>query len=175
MVNHRNIFYYKNNKSNEIKAGGILFYIYDTKDNNKLKFLLIKSRNLYEDFGGRTDTADSSIQETVCREADEESNNIFKKEELINNIKDTESIYIPWTKYVLYFVELNELINPILFGTKENHDNIERTVEWIDYDVLINNAKSLNFRLRNKYFFTKINELNKDNENKNNDVEFLFV
>ena len=41
----------------------------------------------YEDFGGKTDKIDTCIEDTIAREAEEESNKIFKKSNVYNIIK----------------------------------------------------------------------------------------
>ena len=53
---------------------------------------MIKANGKYEDFGGKTDRNDKSIEETVAREAEEESNGIFRKEDVMNMIKGSKAI-----------------------------------------------------------------------------------
>jgi len=79
----RPIFYYKNNMVCELKAGGVILYKYENKN---VKFLMIHSNNKYEDFGGRTDNHDKNIEETIAREAEEESNKILDKKSILNEI-----------------------------------------------------------------------------------------
>ena len=51
------VFYYNNDKNNEIKAGGILFYF---KDKDNIKFLMSTYKNnTLSDFGGRIDKTDN--------------------------------------------------------------------------------------------------------------------
>lgn len=148
--NQRPIFHYE--EINEIKAGGILFYRYN-EITNENDFLLINSRNNYEDFGGRTDQVDSNIIDTISREVYEESNCIFEKDFIIKKIENNdEKIYIPYCKYLLYIVKLDDFYEIKDFGDTEIHDNIKRTCEWIPQSKFMENAfiKKLNFRL--KYF-----------------------
>jgi hypothetical protein len=158
----RPIFYLNDNPENEIKAGGILFY---KKTNNDLDLLMILNRGRYEDFGGRTDIIDKDYLDTVAREVEEESNKLFNKLNIRKRLKNQEPIYIKGSKYVLYFIELTEseqILTPENFGTKEIHDDIERTVEYINYNKLKDTTfikQSLNFRLKNKLVFDKINSL----------------
>jgi hypothetical protein len=164
------VFYYKNEKQSEIKAGGVVFYYYDRK-NNELKFLLIKNREKYEDFGGKTDPLDKTIEETIAREVEEESNEIFTKTNIIKRIENKNPLYTKNSKYLLYFCRLksSENYNPSIFGTKEIYENIPRTVEWISYDKLKNSSfikKNLSYRLRFRTFFTKINKLHTFYKNK---------
>ena len=148
-INIRPTFYLDEEKQIELRAGGVLFYKFN-EDKTNFDLLLIYSRNNYEDFGGCTDAIDKDILDTVSREVDEESNNIFKKDIIRNKIKDLDPIYIKHCKYALYFIELIEDYNPEDFGTKEIHDNINRTVEWVSYDNFSNDdfIKILNFRLK---------------------------
>jgi len=124
-------------RENEIRAGGVIFY---TFINEKLHILLIKKTetNIYEDFGGKTDMLDLTILDTISREVDEESNKIFSQENikkiLENNIKN--NVYNRKSKYTIYFLEISN-IDCTLFGNKEIHDNIPRTVHWISYDEFI--------------------------------------
>ena len=158
------IFYYDGKTDNEIKAGGVMFYTYDKKSRD-LKFLMIKNRNRYEDFGGKTDSEDSSIEETIAREVEEESNGIFKKTDILDRIKDKKPIYTKNSKYLIYFCKLkkNENYNTDIFGDREFYEDIPRTVEWITYGTLKNSSfikDNLNFRLKFKHFFDKMNKLN---------------
>ena len=158
------IFYYHNDINNEIKAGGIIFYHYD-KHENDLKFLMINKNNIYEDFGGKTSLSDAIIEETVAREVEEESNSIFSKKSILTKIVNKTPLYTKNSKYLLYFCKLKniEYFNPTIFGDKEFYDNIPRTVEWISIAKLNDNIfrhNNLNYRLRFKSFFDKINKIN---------------
>ena len=156
-------------KENEIRAGGVIFYTYINK---KLHILLIKKTetNIYEDFGGKTDMLDLTILDTISREVEEESNKIFSKENikkrLENNIKN--NIYYRKSKYKIYFLEISN-IDCKLFGIKEIHDNIPRTVHWISYDdfidLKINNK--INPRLHSNYIDMQLNYFMYLNEKKN--------
>lgn len=143
-----------NNDSNyPVRAGGILFYYLNSKKETPMyELLLIKCNNKYEDFGGCTDIKDKSIIDTICREVEEESNKIFEKDFIKNKINDIKPVYIKICKYALYLVELDEYYNTTLFGDKEIHDNINRTVEWVTYDEFnsLVTDKKVNFRL-NQY------------------------
>jgi len=162
------IFYYKGNKELEIKAGGVIFYHIDSE--NHLKFLMIKSRGKYEDFGGKTEKVDTCIEDTVSREVDEESNSIFKKSDVKKCLEKNSPIYTNNSKYLLYFYELdNDDYTSEMFGDKEIYENIPRTVEWVSYLQLKDTTfvkKFLNYRLKFRAFFTKVNELQKTIEKK---------
>jgi len=143
-----------------VKAGGVIFYYID--ENMMVRFLLLHSRGRYEDFGGKTDIKDTCYEDTVAREVEEESNNIFKKEDIKKKIKDLEPIYTKHSKYIIYFIKLDSDIDSALFGDKEIYENIPRTVEWVTASELKSSKfikDKLNFRLRFKDFFEKINEI----------------
>jgi len=148
-VNVRPTFYMDEEKQIELRAGGILFYKYND-DKTNFDLLLIYSRNNYEDFGGCTDEQDKNIIDTVSREVNEESNGIFKVDDIKEKIKDINPLYIKHCKYALYCVELIDNYNPKDFGGKEIHDNIKRKVEWVSFDNFSDNdfVAKLNFRLR---------------------------
>ena len=151
--NDRPTFYFKEDSNRPIRAGGVLFY---RRDKNRTNVLMIKNRGRYEDFGGRTDAIDTSIEDTIAREVEEESNGIFNSVEIKSYLKDKNTISIHNSKYLLYFVELDKYYDPELFGDKEIHDNINRTVEWVSYDKLTNKDfinNFLHYRLKNKNFF----------------------
>lgn len=145
----RPTFYLDPENTQELRAGGVLFYKYN-EDKTNFDLLLMYSRNNYEDFGGCTDNKDTDIKCTVAREVSEESNNIFTLDFIKEKIEDLEPIYIKHCKYALYFVELDGDYNTKDFGNKEIHDNIDRTVEWVSYDKFSDDdfIKKLNFRLR---------------------------
>ena len=150
LYDNRPTFWYNNDENKKIRAGGVLFYKFNETTLN-LEFLMIHNKNnYYEDFGGRTDIEDNDIIDTICREVEEESNKIFKKEFIRKELINSKSTYIKQCKYLLYFVELKNYHDPKKFGEIEIHDNIERTVEWITYDDFCNKnfLEKLNFRLK---------------------------
>lgn len=157
----RPTFYLDTDKTEEVRAGGILFYKYND-DMTNFDLLLINSRNNYEDFGGCTDNDDENILDTVAREVEEESNKIFKKKFIMDKIKETEPVYIKHCKYALYFIELDEYYDPVDFGDREIHDNIARTVEWVSYDSFSDQdfINKLNFRLKSYNVLNYLKKIN---------------
>ena len=153
----RPTFYYNNDLNYELRAGGLIYYKFNEKT-NEYDFLLIKCNNKYEDFGGRTDMCDKCIEDTVAREAEEESNKIFKKKDVYKKIVDpsfsnNKKLYTKYSKYIVYLIETNKNYDPIKFGTMELHDNIPRTVEWISYSTITDKEfikTKLHFRLKYK-------------------------
>lgn len=158
--NKRPTFYYNNNKDHPIRAGGVLFYY---KGKGEAQLLMIKNHisNKYEDFGGKTDSQDKTIYDTIAREVEEESNNIFDKDHIINKIKQNHHAHFCFGKYLLYLVELDEYVDPTKFGDLEIHDNLPRTVEWIPIsDILSKKFRNgcLHLRLRHKVFYDTLQQ-----------------
>ena len=150
----RPTFYFNNKKYNEIRAGGIILY---KIENNQKQFLMIKKGDKYEDFGGKTDIDDNTIEETVSREADEESNGIFRKLDIIKKIKKIKPIYCKQSKYIIYFIKTDDDYICESFGNKELYCNINRTVEWVPLNKI--RSDMLHIRLRSYYFFKAIKAL----------------
>lgn len=145
-INKRPTFYLdKTSKKFPCRAGGVMPY-YLTK--NGIYFLMIKNNGVYEDFGGKTDEKDRSIRDTIVREAQEESNFIFPRKSIRSQIKNN-GIYIHKSKYLFYFIKAEKYYDVSIFGDREIHDNIPRTVEWVHIDTL-SDKKLLHYRLRSK-------------------------
>ena len=160
----RPTFKYDGDSDLEIRAGGLIYYRVVDDD---IEFLMIKCRGRYEDFGGCTDAQDTCIQDTVSREACEESNEIFEQDVVFDEIKKTCGTYYSKSKYVVYLVKTDIDYNVDDFGDKEIHDNIERTVEWVPYSSLKNKEfirNNLHFRLMFYHFFAAIDKIYKDNK-----------
>jgi ADP-ribose pyrophosphatase YjhB (NUDIX family) len=149
----RPTFYKNNEKDKPIRAGGVLFYY---QDDGEPEILMIKNRGYYEDFGGKTEMVDRTIEDTIAREVEEESNSVFHRDEIRSYLSDRNTINAHNSKYLLYFVKLDKYCDTSVFGDREYHDGFDRTVEWIPYSQLMDKdfiKKSLHYRLRNKNFF----------------------
>jgi len=150
----------------DIRAGGALFYKRDTATRDLL-FLMIKKDGAYEDFGGKTDEVDKTILETIAREVDEESNHIFKKEEILRRLNtpctSRDWVYSKGGKYLVHFIELTEeesRIDPAEFGCEEIHDGIQRTVEYVRFTAKNQFGDiDLHCRLTCKHFEIKCRQL----------------
>lgn len=135
-----------NNYDYEIKAGGVIFYhkFYDNKKNLSLKLLMIEKKKerkiIWEDFGGKRNKTQDSIKQVgdidvydmVSREVNEESNNYFDRNKIYEIIKNKNFIYSIRGKYVIFLVELDNLIDCSIFGNYEINTNISREVKWIN-------------------------------------------
>ncbi len=160
----RPTFYYKNNKDCHIRAGGLILYRQED-DENEPKVLMIKAWGKYEDFGGKTDIVDESIEETICREADEESNGILPMNEMLDLIKNEEPVYYHKSKYMVYIVKTNKSYKSEDFGDWEIHDGIPRTVEWIKLSQLLDKKfikDNLHIRLKFLYFYKRLRQILKN-------------
>ena len=125
---NRPTFYLDNNPEHKIRAAGLILYRYNTEINEP-EYLMIKYKGRYEDFGGKTDLVDGCINDTVVREADEESNGILSKKKMKVKVDKAKPVYCNWSKYLVYIVKTSKDYKPHLFGDRELHDNIPRTVE----------------------------------------------
>lgn len=148
-----------------VRAGGVIFY---RRVENKIDVLLVENKGYYEDLGGCTDEGDKDIYDTVAREVEEESNNIFKRARLRKRILKADYVYMTRSKYIVYIIEASKKeakLKQADFGDREIHDNFARTVKWIPMDIFLNAdviKHKLNFRLKNKNLFDKIKQLGTD-------------
>ena len=146
----RPTFYYMNDLSKPIRAGGVLFFNYNK---SRIELLMIKkfSKYLkYEDIGGKTSECDNNIYETVAREVSEETNNVINFIIIKNQLHLAKCIYIPHAKYLLFIVKANSYerrLKTEIFGNKEIHDDINRTIEWVNSNDFLNNKLRVNSRL----------------------------
>ncbi len=144
MSNIRPTFYINNSP---IRAGGVIFYYQDEITKN-IKILLQYTertidntkRFLYEDIGGKTDEADTCINDTIIREVIEETNNIITKEMLEKYFsKENKSIYLKKSKYYLVLIKVENDIKNIdrrTFNKEENYSGKQRQFFWIDSSKL---------------------------------------
>jgi len=145
----RPTFYYKNDQTKPIRAGGVLFFNY--KKSNIELLMIKKSSNLkYEDIGGKTSESDKDIYETIAREVSEETNNVINFTIIQKQLHLAKCIYIPHAKYLLFIVKANSFERKLKashFGNKEIHDDIDRTIEWVNFDDFLDNKLNTNTRL----------------------------
>ena len=153
----RPTFYFLN-KVNTIRAAGVMFFRYNNVA-EQLEFLMIKCKDKYEDFGGKTSERDKTIYDTVIREAFEESNGVLSRDYVHDCIKNLQGVYTKKSKYLVFFSEFDLKCNLSDFGTEEFYANISRTVEWIPGHKLIDKQfikDQLHIRLKFGPFFKKI-------------------
>ncbi len=128
---------------------------------------MIKCNGHYEDFGGKTDSKDSCIEDTVSREAAEESNFILDEDEILDIIKNQTGAYASISKYIVFFVKTDKDYKSEDFGKREYYENVPRTVEWISYDDM-NNVEfirdKLHMRLKFQYFFQRVMHIHATNK-----------
>jgi len=128
----------KNMYTNTISAAGCLFYK-NTKNGKEL--LLIKyadpSWPKLDDLGGKIDSNDKTIIDTIVREVGEESNNIISESQIRNLLlqKENKYFYNKQSKYYLILVKVDDKFFPdtSVFGDKEEHDKINRTINWYNF------------------------------------------
>jgi hypothetical protein len=161
---NRPTFYYKNNRSWEVRAGGILFY--RKNGESKYDFLIMYNswRNKYEDLGGCTSEVDICMEDTVCREVEEESNGKFNRKDLLARLKNAKNIYILSSKYIIYFLEASNQEASFVeqdFGTSEICDKLTRNINWLAAELVLDDDfhTKLNPRLANAAVLTYLREL----------------
>ena len=162
----RKIFYF-NNK--EVKSAGIIFYTF-YKDKG-ISMLLQNRKNIYSDFGGKSEHSDKSIMHIAARESAEETNSSFvsmqkikTKEKAIELLpkcinylldklnKAKMNIYLEKSKYMLYFIklsnkEMNKLIR-VSFIDEELIDYEKRTIELLTFYDYIDMYKKNKIHIR---------------------------
>jgi hypothetical protein len=167
----RPTFLFNNDNTKPIKAGGVLIY---KKHNKQIKVLMIKTsyKNIdrYEDIGGKTDYIDTSELDTVSREVNEETNLIINEQLIKQQLQDINNkcLYIPHGKYILYFIHANSYESGLTkecFGDRELHDNIPRTIEWINIESLINNKLNIHPRLCANEFKDALKDIQRSIDN----------
>lgn len=150
-----------------VTSGGVLIYRFGESG---MELLLVNSRGGYEDFGGKIDSCDKSIFQTVSRETFEESNQLINIKDLEMRLEFAPYIYIKNSKYVCFIVEATQKESKLEshdFGNFETHENIKRTVKWISLNMFLRPEiikHKLNWRLKSAALFAKLLEI--DNKRK---------
>lgn len=161
-TNERPTFYINDKLSQPIRAGGAIIYKFTKSD---MEILLIEKDGQYEDIGGRTDNVDDTYIDTIVREIYEESNKLIKRKTTRKKLDGAEYVYIPKSKYIVYFIEATEkqkLLTEEHFGKKELHDDIVRTIKWIPLTLFLNKniiKYKVNFRLKHDMIYTKLKKI----------------
>ena len=167
------MFYYKDDEENPIKAAGII--LYKNIDGNSYLLFIVKEKEIvYEDLGGKVEKTDSSILETMAREASEESNGLLKKESLMERLEKmvennyTGFYYTNRSKYLFAVVDATdseEWLTTEDFGDTElNNPYIDkRKIEWVATKDIKN--KDLFFRLRSPVFLRDLKNVKTHDKN----------
>jgi len=148
-MNDRKTFYYMNDLTKPIRAGGVLLF---NKKKLNVELLMIKKTHqlIFEDIGGKTSSFDNNIYETISREVSEETNNLINSEIIKKQMQDGRCFYMSHAKYLLITVKANSYERKLKgkdFGDKEIHDDIDRTFEWINLNDFLENKLIVNPRL----------------------------
>ena len=147
--NDRPTFHYRFARSKPIRAGGVLYY---KKVGDSIEILLIKrdDKDYYEDVGGKTSPEDKNVFDTVAREVDEETNKKMPYEIVMEQIKKSPSIYVKNSKYILFLVEATpeqQLFTTEDFSNLETHENVSRTIHWVDMSIYMDKKHAFNPRM----------------------------
>lgn len=125
--------------ANCILAAGCLCFSYE---NEQIHFLLTKYADpnwpyLY-DFGGCVDFGDKNIFYTINRELKEETNNLVQLPNFENESEHFQTYRLNFNdkyKYAFCFLRLNKSdYKRSDFGEFEKEDNIERFIDWYEFD-----------------------------------------
>eukprot|EP01080_Neovahlkampfia_damariscottae_P009118 gene9118-1208_t len=162
-------FHFNNDEKSPIAATGALLYKFV---DNEMLILMIDKSSKFEDLGGKVDQTDETVQFTAAREIEEESNLVIKIEDIIKRLENSKNIYLPPSKYLLYFVKATSQEEKLAkkdFGDVEKNDNIKRTISWISRKELeeakLNNK--INYRLKNLKIFKTLSKIDAQNQKKN--------
>lgn len=165
MSSRRKTFYLHEKSENPITAAGIILY---KKENDKIYLLLIESRGGYEDLGGKVDLDDTTVYDTISREAYEESNYLLDQDNIKRRLNRSKYAYIKNSKYVTYVVNADENESQMtsdMFGDYEIHDNIPRKILWVPINVFLRKEiikYKLHPRLKNNFLFHILREIEKE-------------
>jgi len=161
----RPTFYYMNDQTKPIRAGGVLLFKY--KKSNVELLMIKKTHQLtYEDIGGKTSIYDNDIYETITREVSEETNNLINSNIIKKQIFSSKCVYMPHAKYLLIIVKANHYERKLKekdFGDKEINDDIDRTLEWVNLNDFLDNKLKVNPRLHSielKEYFNEYFKVN---------------
>jgi 8-oxo-dGTP pyrophosphatase MutT (NUDIX family) len=128
---------------NTISAAGVLFYRHHP-ETKQLQLLLISYSDpkwpRLDDMGGCVDESDSSYMETIVRETREETNGVIELDpvDMFFAYPAVHQFYHHFSKYYHLAMKVDDATffpDTAVFGTKENTDQIDRTIAWIDYSV----------------------------------------
>jgi len=174
----RPTFYTK--KGFPIRAGGVMFY---TLYNNEIYIMIQEiidrkirlnknntndsnrndsnrndsNKNIWSDLGGKTEFGDNTLDDTICREVLEETNNrLFYLTNKQRKLKDSniyqlkklklyvkkytiKNIVMPNSKYLLYLVKFDHkkfnrrIIKPLIYSnqSKTNQSKTNQSIKWI--------------------------------------------
>lgn len=166
----RPTFYYNNQRNKPIRAGGVMFYKRTPAGIEFLMFLCEwkNEQKKFEDIGGKTDRDDGSIEETIAREVEEETNSKIKKQMVLDLLSKSTPVYNNRIKYLSYLIEAPEEITHLSqqdFGDVEEHTKWERTIKWVKKTEIrpLSASGSVNLKERvyesNLEYFRKIQSL----------------
>lgn len=141
----RPTFFLHDKEDFPIRAAGIIPY---TFINNRPYALLLEKKGVFEDFGGKTESSDTSYITTAIRECYEESNYILKFTTKDINIQ--ASWYSKSSKYITFYVRIDSTISLESFGDHEKNTLKKQNIQWIDLSLW--NKINLHPRLRNNKF-----------------------
>lgn len=152
-MTEKKTIYLNDDKTKPVIAVGILIY---KNVCDKMKLLIVYTKNRYEDIGGKIDQQDNTIYDTACRKIEEKTNGLIRRIDIINRIQNSQYIYIPKSKYLIFLLEASvyeQKLQKDDFGNIEINNKNNRLIGWIDRKYLSNKNVlkfKLNLRIKNK-------------------------
>jgi hypothetical protein len=134
------------NRWNIITGSGVILYKWIGTELFVLlqKNLDIKHHNYgkYEDLGGKVDKYDVNFFETAAREAQEESNDVFKKKDLYTRMMCGRRKVMSVGSYnviIMEAIDNEKYLNSRMFGNTEFHTGCLREIQWTPCSQIENN------------------------------------
>ncbi len=113
-------------------AGVILSKLVDGRQH----LLLQEKKGGFQDLGGKVEEGDTTVLDTIAREAYEETNGLLDKEDLKSRLSSDERdyYYVAHSKYLFTILDATEkegALDEEAFGSKEEGQGYERRIKWI--------------------------------------------
>lgn len=124
-----------------VMAAGVILYKYE---NQTPYFLLQHKQNGYQDLGGKVENTDTTVQDTIAREAAEETNQLLDQEEILSRLSSQEHdyYYVKHSKYLFTIIQATEKegrLGTADFGNEEQGQKVTpRQVHWVPLSALCN-------------------------------------
>ena len=87
--------------------------------------------------GGKVMENETDLRSALQREVKEETNNVVNLNS--NDLESAPYFYQEIGKYITVLIKTNNTYESEEFGVSEIHDNIKRTIQWIDSNDIIEN------------------------------------
>lgn len=180
MAEKRSLFF-NNDPECPVKAAGLILtrkqqgcpheYLLQIRkyanDKNRPRWLPLLGQNdgfydVLEDFGGKIEDSDQTVEDIIVREASEESNGQFDMHSLRERLAlpSARYCYNKDCKYLFVLLPASEtesILTGEEFGERENHVSyvIQRTVRWMTIQEVRKMRRNMHIRLRVPMLYKK--------------------